>query len=309
MRIVFLGTPEFGATILNELIKEHEIVLVVTQPDSVKGRKKEIVFSPVKKVAIDNNIPIFQPHKIREEYEYILKYDFDIIVSAAFGQIVGTRLLNYPKYKAINVHGSILPKYRGGAPIQRSIINGDVETGISIMYMAKGMDTGDILKQEKLKISPLDNSDSLFIKMANLGAKMINPFLKELEEGKINPIKQNENQVTYAYNLTKEDEVVNFNKNAFDVYNQIRGLSTNPGAYFTIDSIVFKVYDSEIDEDNKGLEPGTICKVTKDYFSVSCIDKAISFYRIKPEGKGLMNVKDYLNGKGKNIIYYGRRII
>ena len=145
-----MGTPEFGATILSELVKEHEVVLVVTQPDKVVGRKREIEFSAVKKRAIELDIPVFQPIKIRQEYKYIIEnYEFDLIVTAAYGQIVGTRLLEYPKYKSINVHGSLLPKYRGGAPIQRSIMNGDKETGITIMYMAKGMDSGDILSQEK----------------------------------------------------------------------------------------------------------------------------------------------------------------
>ena len=152
MKIVFMGTPQFGATILKELIKEHEVVLVVTQPDKEVGRKRIIEFSAVKKVALEKNIEVFQPYSIRKEYEYILNFDFDLIVSAAYGQIVGMKLLNHPKYKAINVHGSLLPRGRGGAPIQRAIMDGDKETGITIMYMAKGMDSGDILAQEKLEI-------------------------------------------------------------------------------------------------------------------------------------------------------------
>ena len=181
-----MGTPEFGATILNELVKEHNVVLVVTQPDKMVGRKREIEFSAVKKKAIELNIPVFQPIKIRQEYNYIIEnYDFDLIVTAAYGQIVGTKLLNYPKYKAINVHGSLLPKYRGGAPIQRSIINGDKETGITIMYMAKEMDSGDILSQESLPILDSDNSDSMFKKLADLGSSMINKTIAELVNNKI----------------------------------------------------------------------------------------------------------------------------
>ena len=181
MNIVFMGTPEFGATILSELVKQHNVVLVVTQPDKIVGRKREIEFSAVKKKAIELNIPVFQPINIRKEYQYIIdNYDFDMIVTAAYGQIIGTKLLFHPKYKSINVHGSLLPKHRGGAPIQRSIINGDDETGITIMYMAKGMDSGDILAQESLKIELSDNSDSLFIKLAELGAKMINPTIANI---------------------------------------------------------------------------------------------------------------------------------
>ena len=182
-----MGTPEFGATILSELVKEHNVVLVVTQPDKMVGRKREIEFSAVKKKAIELNIPVFQPIKIRQEYNYIIEnYDFDLIVTAAYGQIVGTKLLNYPKYKAINVHGSLLPKYRGGAPIQRSIINGDAET------------------QEKVQILDEDNSDSMFIKLAELGALMINKTIKDLVDDKLIPIPQNINDVTFAYNISHE---------------------------------------------------------------------------------------------------------
>ena len=194
-----MGTPEFGATILSELVKQHNVVLVVTQPDKLVGRKREIEFSAVKKKAIELNIPVFQPINIRKEYQYIIdNYDFDLIVTAAYGQIVGTKLLYHPKYRSINVHGSLLPKHRGGAPIQRSIINGDKETGITIMYMEKGMDSGDMLAQESIKIEQTDNSDSLFIKLADLGAKMINQTIEKLVNNEIIPIKQNEEEVTYS---------------------------------------------------------------------------------------------------------------
>ena len=247
MNIVFMGTPEFGATILSELVKEHNVVLVVTQPDKMVGRKREIEFSAVKKKAIELNIPIFQPIKIRQEYQYIIdNFDFDLIVTAAYGQIVGTKLLYYPKYKSINVHGSLLPKYRGGAPIQRSIINGDKETGITIMYMAKNMDSGDILAQDSLPILDSDNSDSLFIKLADLGAKMINPTINKLVNNELTPIVQNEEQVTFAYNISHEEELIDFNKTSIEVFNLIRGLSTNPGAYFKIGNFTIKVYESEI---------------------------------------------------------------
>ena len=197
-----MGTPEFGASILNELVKEHEVVLVVTQPDKIVGRKREIEFSAVKKKAIEFDIPVFQPLNIRKEYQYIIdNFEFDLIVTAAYGQIVGTKLLYYPKYKSINVHGSLLPKYRGGAPIQRSIMNGDQETGITIMYMAKGMDSGDILSQEKLPILKEDNSSSLFLKLAELGSSMINPTIKKLINGEIEPIPQNEEEVTFSFNI------------------------------------------------------------------------------------------------------------
>ena len=306
-----MGTPEFGATILNELVKEHNVVLVVTQPDKLVGRKREIEFSAVKKKAIELNIPVFQPINIRQEYQYIIdNYQFDMIVTAAYGQIVGTKLLYYPKYKSINVHGSLLPKYRGGAPIQRSIINGDKETGITIMYMAKGMDSGDILAKESLKIDINDNSDSLFVKLADLGAKMINPTINRLVNNEITPIKQNEEEVTYAYNISHEEELLDFNNlTSLQIYNKIRGLSSNPGAYFKIDNFSIKVYDSVLNDSKTSLDSSVICEVSKDSFSISCKDKTvITFKNIKPEGKGIMSVKDFMNGKGRSLIIKGVKV-
>lgn len=309
MRIVFMGTPEFGATILKTLLTKHEIVLVVTQPDKEVGRKKIIEYSPVKQVALEHGLKIYQPLNIRKEADEILKLDFDIIVTAAYGQIVGTNLLEYPKYKAINVHGSLLPKYRGGAPIQRAIINGEKTTGITIMYMAKKMDAGDIIAQKEIPIADDDTSDSLFKKLAELGAEMILPVLDNIEKGNIKPIKQDESLVSYAYNLTKEDEVIDFNKNATDIYNQIRGLASNPGAYFTIDDQIMKVYSSKISNIKHHENPGTIVDVQKDSFSIACGENtSITFTELKPQGKNLMSVKDYLNGKGKTVIVKNRRI-
>ena len=310
MKIVFMGTPEFGASILNELVKEHEVVLVVTQPDKIVGRKREIEFSAVKKKAIEFDIPVFQPLNIRKEYQYIIdNFEFDLIVTAAYGQIVGTKLLYYPKYKSINVHGSLLPKYRGGAPIQRSIMNGDQETGITIMYMAKGMDSGDILSQEKLPILNEDNSSSLFLKLAELGSSMINPTIKKLINGEIEPIPQNEEEVTYAYNISHEEELLDFNFTNKEIFNKIRGLSNNPGAYFKIGEFSIKVYSSKLSDSKCNLEPGTICDVTKNTFSIACKDNTvIEFDTIKPEGKGIMSVKDFMNGKGKSIIVKNNKV-
>lgn len=305
-----MGTPEFGATILNELVKQHNVVLVVTQPDKMVGRKREIEFSAVKKKAIELDIPVFQPINIRKEYQYIIdNYDFDLIVTAAYGQIVGTKLLYYPKYKSINVHGSLLPKYRGGAPIQRSIMNGDSHTGITIMYMEKAMDSGDILSQESIKIEDTDNSDSLFIKLADLGASMINPTIDNLVNNKITPIPQNIEEVTFAYNINHDEELLDFNKTNKEIFNIIRGLSTNPGAYFKINGYTLKVYNSILSSSKTSKEPGTICDVQKNTFSVSCKDgTVISFDTIKPEGKGLMSVKDFMNGKGRSIIIEGTKL-
>ena len=303
--IIFMGTPSFGATILEALIKEHNVKLVVTQADKEMGKKTYV--SEVKKLALENGIEVFQPLNIRKDNARILEVPCDFIVTAAYGQIIGASVLNHPKYASINVHGSLLPKYRGGAPIQRSIINGDAKTGITIMYMAKGMDSGDILAQEEVEIGK-HTSDSLFIELANLGAKMINPVLNNLVEGKISPVKQDDSLVTYAPNLTKDDELIDFNMDAKMVECRIRGLNSNPGAYFTIDGIIYKVYDAEAVKSDSIEEVKVIEYVDKNSFNVRCKNGAIKIKEIKPAGKNKMSVRDYLNGKGKEIIFVGRKI-
>ena len=303
--IIFMGTPDFGATILEALIKCHNVKLVVTQTDKVNGKKTYV--SPVKKLALQEGIEVFQPVNIRKDYEKILSTPCDLIVTAAYGQIIGTKVLLHPKVASINVHGSLLPKYRGGAPIQRAIINGDDKTGITIMYMAKGMDSGDILEEESIEIGD-QTSDELFVSLARLGARMINEVIEKLVDGKVNPVKQDENLVSYAPNLTKEDELINFNQDAFMVCRQVRGLDSNPGGYFTIDGIIYKIYKCEEVSSDSIEEVGVIEKVEKDSFTVRCLKNALKVKEIKPAGKNKMSVRDYLNGKGKEIIFVGRKI-
>ena len=302
MKIVFMGTPRFGAMILEELIKKYEVVLVVTQPDKLVGRKQILEFSEVKKKAIEFNIPIFQPQKIRKEYKEILKYDFDLIVTAAFGQIINMELIDYPKYKAINVHGSLLPRGRGGAPIQRSIMDGDEVTGITIMYMAKGMDSGDIISQKELIIGKEDNCDILFEKMGKLGQEMIIPAIESIIDGSVKRTPQVESEATYSYNLTKEDEQIDFNRSAYLVNCQIRALATSPGAFFMLDGIKYKVYSSTVLEKRTEFEPGYISNITKKTIEISCGDgKVLEIREIKKEGKNLMKVSEFLNGAGRDI--------
>lgn len=296
MRVIFMGTPLFGKRVLEELIKEHEVVLVVTQPDTYKGKK--VIFSPVKEFALEHGIEVYQPQKIKLEQEKILSTVCDVIVTAAYGQIVPVSILNHPKYHAINVHGSLLPKYRGGAPIQRAIINGDKTSGITIMYMDKGMDTGDILEQSSLSIEGL-TADEAFTRLASLGASMINPFLAKLEIGEINPIKQDESLVSYAYNITKEEELIDFTKDALSIYNLVRGLSSNPGAYFTLNGQIFKIYNCSVVDGS--FDVSKISEVTKNYCLIGTSNGAIKIESLKPEGKNLLSFRDYYNGKGKEL--------
>ena len=309
MKIVFMGTPYFGVQILNALVEKHEVVLVVTQPDKEVGRKRIKTPSPVKLRAQELGIDVFQPISIRKEYQYIIdNYDFDIIVTAAYGQIVGTKLLFYPTFKAINVHASLLPKGRGGAPIQRSIMNGDKETGISIMYMEKGIDTGDVLSQKKIDIKDDDTKESLFLKLGDLGASMINDTIDDLVNNKIVPLPQNEEEATYSYNITKEDEELDFNVSAFLVNCRIRALN-DIGASFSIAGNNFKVYHAEVIDEECRYNAGEISEVNKKYFQIACADnKQIRIYELKPEAKNLMKVSDYLNGKGKDILIKGNKV-
>lgn len=307
MKIIFMGTPAFAVPILDKIREQHEVILVVTQPDSYNIKKKKYVYSEVKEYALKNNLPLFQPERIRVDYQTIIDLDVDLIVTAAYGQIVPEEVLNHPKYKAINVHGSILPKYRGGAPIQRAIINGDKETGITIMYMAKKMDAGDIIKISKIPILDYDNQDTIFNKLSILGSKMINYVISDIASGNITPIKQNEDEVTFAYNLTKEDELINFHKTALEVFNQIRGLNSHPGGYFTLDDINIKVYNSKVSPKHTDLPEGTIVDINKDSFDVACHDgTVISILELKIPSKNKMSVRDFMNGQGKNMIIKGK---
>lgn len=309
MKIIFMGTPKFSVGILEEIHKHHEIVLVVTQPDTYNYRKKTYQYSPVKEWALEKGLQVYQPEKIKDSIDYILSLDVDLIITAAYGQFVPKKILYHPKHRSINVHGSILPKYRGGAPIQRAIINGDNETGITIMYMESKMDSGDILKIKKIPILDEDTQDSMFEKLSNLGSEMIIEVIDDINKGNIKPIPQDESKVTYAYNLTKEDEKIDFNKTAKDVFNQIRGLNSNPGAYFILDGSPIKVYNSIVSNNSHNDHVGRIIKINKDSFEVSCgKNTVIAITEIQMPSKNKMLVKDFLNGNGKKLIVLGKEV-
>ena len=296
MNIVYMGTPEFSVGPLRKLIKEYNVSLVVTQPDRKVGRKQEIKFSPVKEFALENNIEVFQPEKIRKEYQYILDKKPDLIITCAYGQIIPKEILDYPKYKCINIHASLLPKYRGGAPIHHAIINGDEYTGITIMYMDEAMDSGDILYQEKIKIEENDNVGTMFNKLSDLGSKMIIDFLPKFLNGEITPIKQNVDEVTYAYNISKEDEKIDFNNNSKDIFNKIRGLNPFPVSYTLLDDKRVKLYASRIGSSNKNGEIGEIIHIYEDGIGIKTKDGEIIITELQFEGKKKTLAKEYING-------------
>ena len=301
-RIVFMGTPQFAADILAGLFADgYNIVAVVSQPDKEFGRKKVLKPSQVKMKALELGIPVLTPRKVRYEYEEILAYEPDLIITSAYGQIIPKELLEYPKYKCINTHGSLLPSYRGGAPIQRAIINGDKQTGITIMYMNEKMDEGDVLYQKAIDIDIHDTASDMFNKLSVLALSMLREFLPELFAGKVNPVKQDNDKASYAYNLEKELEHIAFNDDVLNVYNHIRGLLDNPGAYvmikdrkYKLEKVFFEYADDADASVFKGLE--------KDYLRLDALNGFIMVYMIKPEGKNSMDAKSFYNGVGRNLV-------
>ena len=295
-KIVFMGTPEFAVPILDGLIKNYNVVLVVSQPDREKDRKGNLLMTPIKKLALEHSIDVYQTVKIKEEYKKILSYEPDIIITCAYGQILPNEILNYPKYGCINVHGSLLPKYRGGAPIHHAIINGEKETGITIMYMDSKMDSGDIIYQSKLVIGENDNLDKIYKEMSLLGATTLLEILPSIIEGTNNRIKQDEKLVSFGLNITKEEEKINFNQSALDIHNKIRGLSSVPGAYAIINGKRMKIYESRLTDITSKSKPGTINKIDKNGILVCTNDKDLILTDIKLEGKKRCFVRDFING-------------
>lgn len=297
LKILFMGTPEFSVNVLQGLIDNYDVVGVVTQPDKEVGRKHEIKFSPVKELALKNDIRVYQPKKIKVEYEELLKLSVDMIVTCAYGQIIPKALLDFPKYGCINVHASLLPKLRGGAPIHKAIINNYSRTGVTIMYMVEKMDAGDIISQVETPILPEDNVGLLHDRLSEMGTKLLLETIPKIVSGDISPIPQNEEEVTYAWNITREEEKINFHKNTLDIYNQIRGLNPWPGAYAILDGIVVKIYASRISNSFfTTKKDGEIGKIYEEGIGVSTHDGEIIITELQFAGKRKMKVKEYLNG-------------
>jgi methionyl-tRNA formyltransferase len=304
-----MGTPEFAVPILDIIHSRHEVALAVSQPDQYNHRKKKATSPPVAVYANGKGIPLIQPEKIKDAAGIIASLQADLIVTAAYGQFVPKKIIEHPRFKSINVHASLLPRHRGGAPIQRAIINGDAETGVSIIYMTPKMDAGDILAQRKIAITDEDTQDSMFYKLSMLGRDMILEVIDAIESGTATPRPQDEAAVTYAYNLTKEDELIDFHKPARAVFNQIRGLNSNPGAYFILDGINIKVYGAAVAGEKTDYPPGVIAAVEKNCFKVSCGENTvISITEVQLPGKNRMMARDFLNGKGRQLIKEAKEI-
>ena len=302
MKIIFMGTPDFAAASLEALIaSRHEIQAVVTQPDKPKGRKGELTPSPVKVIAKREGIKVYQPLKVRDEefVKTLRAYNPDVMVVVAFGQIIPLSILKMPKYGCVNIHGSLLPKYRGAAPIQWAVLDGEKETGITTILMDEGIDTGDILLKKTIKIDADETSGSLFDKLMALGAKTILETLDELEKGSLTPTKQEESPTAYAKMLTKAMGLIDFTKSAKELDCFVRGMNPWPSAYTLLSGKTLKLWKVRaVDGSGKA---GSVIGIDKESFTVACGEGAIEVLEVQLEGKKRMSAGDFLKGSTLNI--------
>lgn len=300
VKIIFMGTPEFAVPIFKGLVEHYHVVAVVTQPDKCVGRKQIMMPSPIKEASALYNIPVLQPKNIKEEYQMVLDFHPDLIITCAYGQILPAAILEYPKYGCINVHASLLPKLRGGAPIHHAIIDGYQKTGVTIMYMSLKMDAGDILTQAETAISDQDTLESLSKRLSEMGKMLLLKTLPDLLAGKLEAKAQDESEVTYGYNITREEEKIDFNWSKEKIDCLVRGLYPHPGAYTTLDGKIMKVYNVRFGHREYFSTPnGTIADFEKDGFCVVAGGEEIIITDIAIEGKKRCLVKDYLNGVDK----------
>ena len=300
LRVVFMGSPLFSVPVLEELNKNVNVVGVVTAPDAYVGRKKVLTMCPVKEKAVGLGLKVYSPVKLRSDFEFIKELNPDMIITCAYGQILSEEILNIPKLGCFNLHGSLLPKYRGGAPIHYALLNGDEKTGITLMYMDKGMDSGDMIAKEEIKIEDNDNIESLTNKLSIIASKMIIKYLPSLIDGTNNRVKQDINKVTFSPIITREDEHLDFNLTAKEIYNRYRMLSPNPLPNIKIDDIEYKIAECKI-VDASG-KVSTVVNKDKNSFTIMAKDKGIMVSKIKPIGKNIMNVRDFFNGYHEEII-------
>lgn len=304
-KVVFMGTPAFSAPILRMLHEEgYEIVAVVTQPDRPVGRKRVLTPPPVKEEAVALGLPVIQPEKLRgsEELQQIIALQPDIVVTAAFGQILPKELLEAPRLGCINVHASLLPNYRGGAPIHQAIIDGQSKTGVTIMYMAEKLDAGDIISQKEILIGEEDHTGSMFEKLSVVGRNLLKETMPSIIAGTNARIPQDESKVTFASNISREQERIDWSKGAINIYNQIRGLHPWPVAYTTLNGENVKIWWAKVGSTTNHEEPGTVVKREKEFFEVATGNgESLAIYDLQPAGKKRMSAQEYLGGTGSKL--------
>ena len=293
-----MGTPEFSLDVLTGLIENTNVIGVVTQPDKIVGRDKEPSFSPVKKLAMEHSIPVFQPEKIRKDYDWVINMNPDMIVTCAFGQIIPEVILDCPKYGCINVHASLLPKLRGGSPLHHCIIDGYDKTGVTIMFMDKGMDTGDIILQKEIPIEDFDTVGTIHDKLKVIGRDLLLEAIPQILNGTNPRIKQNEDEVTICKNISHEEEIIDFNDTCRNIFNKVRGMNPFPVTSFTLNDKIYKIYSVHylVTDKYQNKDNGEVVIFNKHEFGIKCSDGIIYIDELKKEGKKKMLIRDFLNG-------------
>ncbi len=306
MKICFMGSMDFAVEILEGLHKKYGVDLVVTQPDKPVGRKQILTGTPVKNKAVELGIETFQPVSIKRDYQRIIDGKFDLIIVAAYGQLIPESVLYAGKFQAINVHASLLPKYRGGSPMHKAIINGDKETGVSIIYMEKALDSGNILSQASVKIEETDNVKTIENKLSTIGVSLLLETLDKLLRGKHEEIKQDLDLVTYAYNFKNEDLLIDFHKSAKQIYDFVRGLNPWPIAYIYFEGKKIKVFEVEYKNENLSNNSGEIVIADKTGLWIQTALGIVNLKRIQLEGKKEMDIQSFMNGLGKQMFHTGQ---
>ena len=302
-RILFMGTPDLAKNILKALLENgYNVIACITQEDKPVGRKHVITPTPVKKLALEHNIPVYQPHRIRNDFEFVKDLNVDLIVTCAYGQILPHDLLTLPTIGAINVHGSLLPKYRGASPIQECLKQGDTITGVTIMEMVDEMDAGDIFYQQKIVIDPSDNYTSLLDKFSLCGSEALLKALPGIIDKSLKKIPQNKDEVTFCGKIKKEDEHLSLDLLKKDFVNYVRALSLTPGGYLYFGEEIFKILECEVISDELVDKVGTIVKADKQGLYLQLKDGIIALKRVQRQGKKIMTYKDFLNGE-KNFLH------
>lgn len=305
MKVVFMGTPDFAVECLEALIKAgHEVVCVITQPDRPKGRGNKLAAPPVKERALALGLPVYQPPTVKDDAFLTLLqgYQPEVIAVVAYGRILPQSVLDLPKYGCLNVHASLLPKYRGAAPIQWTVLNGDPIAGVTVQQMDAGMDTGDMLSKASMAVEPTDTTGTLFEKLAHLGAKLLVETLENVEKGQITREKQDEDAATYAPMLGKADETLDWQRPAKKLHDQVRGLSPTPGAYTWWQGQRLKIWRTKPKAAQASdLAPGQVAEIGQDFFTVCTGEGWLEVYEVQPAGKKAMPVKAFLNGAGLSV--------
>jgi methionyl-tRNA formyltransferase len=294
--ILFMGTPDFAASLLQAILKEgYSVLAVVSQPDRPTGRKKQVLPTPVKKIAIDHQIKVYQPLRIRKEFDFVKELQPDIILTCAYGQILPPELLALPKIGCYNIHASLLPQLRGGAPIQRAIMQGEIRTGITIMEMVEKMDAGKMFMQESIPIDDDDTTESLSIKLQELAKKLLLSWLPLLINDKVVGIEQDDRMVTYAPNISRAEEQIDWSQSAHQIHNLVRALAPTPGAYSWLFNEIFKIGQTKVISQERKQAPGTIVQLEPE-FLVACGEEILQLITVQPAGKRMMTAREYLRG-------------